>query len=304
MMRHLQRRLAVWGIAPGMLRSDIPFSRDDANRFLPWMVALMCGITALMLCVGITLGHWVHGQQRHASAAFTVQVPPQGERHNQVVKAVMDELEHAEGVSSARLLQNEEVQALVEPWLGGSDAVRALPLPSVIEASADGQPDYAGLTHRLHTLAPDISVDTQEIWADKFSRLSRALQTVAYGLALFIVAALAGMMVFAARAAMKLHADTVTLLHAVGADDSYIARQFQTNALRLALWGAVPGTLAAGAAYALFALYAARLNAPMMPDLSPGLAHILMLVLLPAACCTVSMVAVRLATLAQLRLLP
>lgn len=287
-----------------MLRSEIPFSRDDANRFLPWMVAMMCAITALMLCVGLTFGHWVQDRRGEAGSTFIVQIPPQGEKHEQTVHLVTEILDENTHVQNARLLSADEVRALVEPWLGGDSVVRALPLPSVIQAENDGGLDFAALAKQLKDIAPDISVDTQEIWAEKFARLSTALQAGAFGFALCIALALAGMMAFTSRVAMKLHADTVTLLHSIGAEDRYIARQFQANAMALALRGALPGTIVAGVAYALFGIYAAQLDAPLMPNFLPGLSHLFVLMLLPAACCVVSIIAARHAALAQLRLLP
>jgi cell division transport system permease protein len=287
-----------------MLKTEIPFARDDANRFLPWMIALMCGITALMLCVGITLGEWVKSQPGKMEGRFTVQVPYQGDGQAAMLKKVLAEIKETPGLIDVKALRDEDVRKLVEPWLGENEAIRNLPMPSVIEGRADAATDFNALAHKLQRIAPEISVDTQALWAEKFSRLSTALQASMFALAAIIIGALAGMMVFTARAAMKLHADAVQLLHSVGADDKYIAKQFQANALTLALSGAVPGTLGAALLYALFAFYTNRLDAPIMPNVMLGAPHVLMFLLLPAVCCAVGVLSVRISATAQLKLLP
>lgn len=289
-----------------MLKADIPFSRDDANRFLPWMIALMCAIAALMLCTGLTLRQWVGAQERQFSGSVTLQVPHQGERQAQVLKQATALLEKTPGVRSVSALTEREVRALVEPWLGNSRTLEALSLPSVVDVVIDPRAkiDFSALEKQIQTLATDATLDTREAWVEKFARLSGTLQAGLYALSLCVVAALTGMMVFTARAAMKLHAATVQLLHAVGADDRYIAGQFQANALSLALRGAIPGVLCAGALYMLFGVYVARLDTPFVSSFTLGLPHALVLAMLPLACAAVSMLAVRMATLAQLKLLP
>ncbi len=287
-----------------MLKTEIPFARDDANRFLPWMIALMCGITALMLSVGLTLGEWVRSQPGQMEGHFTVQIPVQTDAKENVLKQVLTEIRRMPGIKKVHALSEEQVRKLVEPWLGDAEAIRALPMPMVIEGAADEDADYGGLLRKLQHIEPGISLDTQALWVEKFERLSKALQAGMFVLAAVIIGALGGMMVFTARAAMKLHADAVQLLHAIGADDKYIAKQFQANALTLALSGAVPGTLMAALIYALFGYYANRLDAPIMPDLVIGSQHAMMFILLPAVCCLVGVLSVRLSALKQLKHLP
>jgi cell division transport system permease protein len=296
-----------------MLKSDIPFSRDDANRFLPWMIALMCAITALMLCFGLTLGQWAARQHGSMSENFIVQVPPQGDRHEQIIKQVTGTLEKTPGVRYVSVLPQKQVQKLVEPWLDIGENMSALPLPTVIEvttqpgaAEAGGASavDFTQLRERLKQATPDASIDRRELWLEKFSQLGRLIQSGVFLLAACIIATLCGMMVFTARAAIKLHQGTVLLLHGIGADDTYIARQFQSNALKLGLRGAVPGTFAAAIGYLALSLYVNHLDVPVLPPFSLSAEHLIMLLLLPVVCCAIIVPAVRFATLTQLKLLP
>lgn len=284
-----------------MLRPDIPFARDDANRFLPWMIALMAVITGLMLCLGATLGQWVAHQRGGAQQNFSVQIPQAADGEKALAL-----VERAEGVKRARLVPPAEVRALVEPWLGSGEALKDIGFPALIDVdmAAPGAVDLPALQAKLADALPGASLDAQELWVEKFARFNHALQAAMAALAACILAALAGMMIFVARASMKLHASTVRLLHAIGADDGYIARQFQANAVNLALRGAVPGVVASAAAYGALGLYIARLDAPMLPPLGFSLTHVLLLAALPVACGVIALLSVRYATLGQLGKLP
>lgn len=293
-----------------MFKADIPFARDDANRFLPWMIALMCGIAALMLCLGLTLGGWAGAERMAADENITVQVPFSGDKQEHKVKQVIAALEKNGIAKGIRVLTNTEVQTLVAPWLGSGIDMKELPAPTVMEVaviSGGARKEstlLAKLSKDLTAIDNAITIDTQEAWAEKFAAFSRTLQGGVYILAICIIISLGGMMIFTSRAAMKLHASTVHLLHSIGADDRYIARQFQNNTMLLALRGAVPGSLCAGLAYALLGAYATRLDAPLLPSLTLTGAHIALLVALPLICAAISFIAVRYSTLAQLRLLP
>ncbi len=291
-----------------MFRPDIPFTRDDANRFLPWMVALMCGLAALMLLIGLSLNRWITEQHGGLGGHLTIQIPDHGSHQQALVKQASEIVQKASGVQSVRVLAEAEVGRLISPWIGSTAILEDLPLPTVVEVALaldpNGGVDYDYLTTQLHALSPDISLDNRAIWVEKFSSFSRVTQAVIYALTLAILASLAGMMVFASRASMKLHAHTVQLLHALGAGDDYISRQFQRNALRLALSGAVPGALGAGILYLLISTYAAQMNAPLLPRFAFSMVHMAMLALLPMVCAVLSMVSVRISTQTQLRKLP
>lgn len=286
-----------------MLRPDIPFARDDANRFLPWMVGLMAAITALMLLLSLDVSEWVAGQRGKVSEVLTVQLPPDTKRN---AREIATQLEALPGVKTVRVLPREEVSELVKPWLGDATEVANLPLPTVIEMAqtSPGAVNTGALQQRVEELAPGGNVDGREMWVEKFSRFSAAVQAVLMVLSLCVLAGLAGMMVFTARASMKLHGTTVSLLHGLGAENGYISRQFQVNALRLALRGAVPGIVLAAGLYVTLALYLSGLDAPVLPSIGIGLNQTLLLLGLPLLCAGLSVVSVRLATMAQLKALP
>ena len=105
---------------------------------LPLLVAAMTFLAALALAGWFGIAglsrHWREG----AASALTVQVPdaqaPAPAARRRGLAAVMALLTGTHGVASAHALTNDELAALLRPWLGaaGAGTQLAIPVPAVI----------------------------------------------------------------------------------------------------------------------------------------------------------------------------
>jgi cell division transport system permease protein len=169
------------------------------------------------------------------------------------------------GVASASVLDDAANLKLLQPWLGSGFDLAGLPIPHLIEVKlADANAvDLPALGRRLTAEVKGASLDDHQAWA---SRLQSLADTTVFGgiaiLALVFVATVL-CVVFATRGAMAANSGVVTVLHLVGAEDGFIAREFQRHFLLLGLRGGMIG--AAGAAV-LFAI----LGFIIIPALSGG----------------------------------
>jgi cell division transport system permease protein len=82
-----------------------------------------------------------------------------------------------------------------------------------------------------------------------------------FAIVLLVLTAAALAVAFATRGAMAGSRDSVEVLHFVGADDDFIAREFQSRFIRLGLKGGAFGGLAAIAAIVLLGFVASRWSA-------------------------------------------
>lgn len=282
--------------------TDIPFSADDAHRFLPWLIGIMVGLAAFLLCVGISVNGWVIDRHGSYSGHFTVNLPA-GDNQLEHTAKVREALKKNPAVGKVTELDDAELKDMLKPWLGNSP-MDDLPLPVVLEATlADPEAyfDYSALQKTLSQLAPGVEVDAHERWVTAFSDFSTAIRFLTAMLAALIIGATGTAIVFTARAALKLHARTVHLLHSIGAEDDYIARQFQQETLKTALPGAVLGCLAAGLLYWLMGLYVSSLKLSMLPPLAMTLAHLALLLVLPLVCAAAAWLVVRRSIFTQLQ---
>lgn len=289
----------------GIVSSDILFARDDANRFLPWILALMVALSAFALCLGVTLGQWISNHQLVYGQDVSLIIPPQPESMRDDVNNLIAYLQKAPGIAKVRVLENQEVLNMVQPWLGNDAAIKDLPLPTMADVTlsstqAAGNAEIKTLGEKLNSMLPGTQLDTHESWVRKFGEFTAALRALAYSVAVFILVALAAMIIFTSQTALKLHRRPVELLHSIGADDSYIARQFQWNSTLIMLQGAIPGTLLGGVLYLALGYYAGSLDTPLMPQMKLSLAHAAIAFGLPIACSLLGLFSSRFAVLREL----
>ncbi len=285
------------------MRSDIPFSADDAHALLPWIIGVMACMATLLLCLGLTAGGWITDRHDSYTTRFTVTIPAGVDDLQVKLGKIEDALKKFPGVTGVAQVSESHLRGMLKPWLGNSDTMDGLPLPTVLDVTADGAApiDYKTLQSKLAGIAAGTEVDAHERWVASFASFSAVTQYTIAVLAAFIVGALALMIAFTSRTALRLHARTVQLLHSIGAEDGYIARQFQREAFLLTLRGTAPGCFMAGLIYWAVGAYLDSLQAAMLPPLSVTGSHVLLLLLMPLACAGVAWLAARLSVLRQLQ---
>lgn len=265
-------------------RLDIPLDGDPSSRFLPWIVALTVFVGALALAGALALGDAVARWDSGLTGTLTVEIPlvsgndssarrraaaaEQGEAAaDRQVEAALKILRATAGVARAEPLGDEKVAALLIPWLGRDNIVEDLPLPRLIDVKlAPGRHiDLASLREKMKSAAPDAVIDDHGTWFRDLIAAARSVEALAIVVFLLVEAASVAVVVFATRTSLAVHRDAIEVLHLIGARDSYVARQFQTHALKLGLKGALAGVALAAAAALLLTHTAGRIEAPLFP---------------------------------------
>ena len=191
-------------------------------------------------------------------------------------------------------------------WLGPTAEVRDLPLPDLIAVTLvrGASPDLESLNADLQALAPGTSVDDHQRWLADVSRLADLLQVLA-----ILIVALVGVsaivaVVFLTRTGLAVHQKVIELLHVIGAHDAYVARQFESHALRLGLRGGLVGCALAVVTLLAFGFWFESTSSEAMPRLSLSIFGWGSLLLLPGATALVAMVTARITVLRSLSRLP
>jgi cell division transport system permease protein len=210
----------------------------------------MAFLAALALAGTVAASALAHHWQEGAGSVLTVQVPqptaPAADRTGARLARVLALLHDTAGIASARALDDDELAALLRPWLGSGPGRIALPLPAVIEVRlADPSLDAGRLAALVNAAAPGTLLESHDVWIRRLAMLARSLQACA-GLALAVVGFVAvAVIAVATRAGLSARRDAIEIVHGLGATDSYIAGRFARRATRLATAGAAIGALAA-----------------------------------------------------------
>lgn len=291
-------------------RTDLPLDRDPSGRFLPWLIALMVYLAALALVCAMAMAKMVERWDSGLSGSITVQIPPPETSvpgaQEAVVANVIEMLLDTQGVRSADVLDPDEIATLLEPWLGAGAAYGELPLPTLISVGVDpaAAPDYSDLALRLARVAPGAVLDDHQSWLGQLLDLARTIELVAALIVFLVGASAVAMVVFATRMGLAIHSRVIELLHLIGALDAYVAREFETHALKLALRGGTFGLLLAIATVALVARLFERLESVLLPELTLTPIEWAALAMLPLAISVVAMLTARFTVLGNLGRMP
>jgi cell division transport system permease protein len=164
------------------------------------------------------------------------------------------------GVANARALEDWENAKLLEPWLGSGLDMADLPIPHLIVVELDDPDavDLIGLTARLNGEVKGASLDDHRSWTDRLKTMANATVIVGVSILGLVFVATVLSVIFATRGAMASNRDIVSVLHYVGAEASFIAREFQRHFLFLGLKGGLLGASGAATLFAILSFFIGR----------------------------------------------
>ncbi|MBF0268594.1 MAG: cell division protein [Alphaproteobacteria bacterium] len=284
-------------------RSDLPTQRDASSRFVPLLVALMVflavlALSGLMILHGLTT-RW----ERDIRGTLTVQVPivasgPEAEaRSHAKVEAILNVLAETPGILQSQPLPRDRIVALLEPWLGSAELIGELPLPRLIDVTSDPfvTIDVKTLAAKLEAVQPGTTVEDHRVWLGRLLRLSRSIEALAMLVLGLVGVTTSATVVFATRTGMAIHHQVIEVLHLIGAQDDYIARQFARRTFYMGLKGGIAGLGLGVGALAGLGYMARSLEGGILPEVWLGLGHWAALALLPLAAAWIATLTARLA---------
>ena len=251
---------------------------------------------ALSLATGRLATRW--GDALAQSSTIRISAPE--DQIEAQVQAVLRVLETTPGVASARALDMEEQNALLEPWFGPDLPLDALPIPRLIEVVEDSDGfDATGLKNRLAGEAPGAILDNHTRWREPLVRAASRLRALGFLAILMIAATTAIIITLAANAALSANAQVIRVLRLVGAQDAYIARAFVRRYTLRTLTGAAAGT--GLGLVAVMLLPGADSGGGFLTGLGFQGAHWLWPLLIPPLAALVAFTATRMTALATLK---
>ncbi|HZP18780.1 MAG TPA: ABC transporter permease [Bauldia sp.] len=237
-----------------------------AGNALTIVVAIMSFLACLTLGAVTLVRDASRDWQSDILREITVQVRPvEGVDLDAETAKAATIVKLVKGVASAEVLDAGASARLLEPWLGTGLDLAELPIPRliVIRLSDPDAVDLRGLAARLKAEVRGADLDDHRSWTARLQTMANATVLVGISILALVFIATVLSVVFATRGAMASNRDVVSVLHFVGAEDGFIAREFQRHFLLLGLRGGLAG---AGAAALLFALLAFVIGPVVTPE--------------------------------------
>jgi len=300
----------------GMTGSDSPdtdnlapsgdlMPRGRGGAALGVVVAGMCYLACLALGGALLTSDASRAWTEDLDRALTIQVVPRADVDVETeAQAVIALLEADPGIARVEALPQSASAALIEPWLGDSDALAGLPIPLLIHADmAPGADlDLDVLRARLKAEAPNATLDTHARWRDELAGAATVIELVGLGILALVAVTTAAIVVFATRSALSANRDTVEVLHLIGARDAFIAGEVQKRFLTTGLRASMGGWAAAALTFLIFGLSAADETGvvTLLPQLQMPWTHYVVLLAVPVAATALTAIAARMTVMRAL----
>lgn len=275
---------------------------------MPWVIAIMVALTVIAAATGLSLRNTAKAARAELSGGVTVQiVEPDAAARDRQALAALARLRTIHGVAAVRQVPQDEVDALIEPWLGVGDSdsdADAIPVPALIDARVNGAvtPDrLAQLRQALHPAAPSARVDAQSSWLRPVFDAIQSLQWLALAMVALLAFTMASAVLLAARSALGANRETIEIVHLLGGTDSQIARIFQRWIGIDAAGGGVLGFALGLVAVEFLGRRFASLGAGLVDSGALGWPDWLLLVVIPLLAAALAMVTARISVMRALR---
>jgi cell division transport system permease protein len=216
------------------------------GRSLTVVITIMCFLASLTAGAVYMMNQSASAWLRDIASEVTVQIEAkQNVDLDKTVAEVTDFMSRQSGIARVRALSVADAAQLLEPWLGQSDAFKALPVPRLIAIELDRRspPDFEVLRAALTSQYPGVTIDDHRRWQQQIRTITRSFALGGLAILLLVGAATTAIIVSATKSAMASNRDIVEVLHFVGATDRFIAREFERHFLRLGVRAGVVGAL-------------------------------------------------------------
>lgn len=201
---------------------------------MPWVIAIMVALTTIAAAAGLAASNVATNASEALSGGVTVQIieADPAARSRQAEAAAL-RLNAMPGVAQATVVGQDQVERLIEPWLGGM-AIDGedIPVPAIVDVRLSGEVTgerLGGLRRSVREVAPSARVDAQSTWLKPVYGAIDSLRLLALGLVGLLAAALAAVVLLAVRNALGTNRETIEIVHLLGGTDQQIARLFQRS---------------------------------------------------------------------------
>jgi cell division transport system permease protein len=260
--------------APQRAATPIVPSQNVAGSALVLVIAIMTFLSCLTLGAVTLVRDTAAAWQTQIAREATIQIKPAEDLDMEAALETARRTAVAvAGVRAATIVDRGATQRLLEPWLGAGFDLDELPVPRLVIVTIDpaNPPDFIALRAALAEAVPRAILDDHRTWVDRLVAMANTTVTIGVSVLALMLAATVLAIVFATRGAMAGNGDIIEVLHFVGAEARFIAREFRRHFLVTGMKGAAAGGLAAAAVFVVFSWWSSRNLATPQADQATAL---------------------------------
>jgi cell division transport system permease protein len=244
------RELLAGLLPPGFQTktAQIVPSASIAGNALTVVIAIMTFLACLTAGAVYMINQSANAWVNDITSEITIELDPVNEADiEKKMTLVSLFLAKQSGVTRVKPLTAEDSAKLLEPWLGRSDALSALPIPRLIAVEIDrsNPPDIATISEALSQNFEGVTLDDHRRWQAEIRTLTRSAALGGLAVLALVAAATTAVIISATRSAMASNREIIEVLHYVGANERFIAHEFERHFLGLGVRAGLVGAIAA-----------------------------------------------------------
>jgi cell division transport system permease protein len=228
-----------------------------AGRSLTLVIAIMCFLASLTAGGVYLVIQSAHTWMSNIANEMTVQVQVKsaGDGDKEVAE-ISQFLKGQIGISKVTPFTRQQSLELVQPWLGDSDVLKNFAIPRLIaiEVDRDTPPDTQTLAKVVKAKFPGALLDDHRLWKRQIQTVTQMLATAGLAIIALMAAATIAIIIAAARSALASNREIVEVLNLVGAEERFIARQFEVHFLKVGIRAGIVGASLAALVFFLIPL--------------------------------------------------
>lgn len=225
----------------------LPIDEGYSKTFLRVIVAVSVFLFAITLAGVLGINTMFENSKKQVVSNFTVQVLPlpDYEDSRKDLLGVVNFLEKYPDVTQVTVLSDNELYALLEPWLGTNVDIELLPIPRLLDVKIQNAKkfDYKALAVQLSEVSAQASINDHNLWLARLLKFINSLKMLALTILVLVSAACVAAIVYAVKTGLNVHRDIIQILHTMGATDEYVAMNYVRQISQMSFMAGVIGTL-------------------------------------------------------------
>jgi cell division transport system permease protein len=213
---------------------DFDFRGDKSNRFVPFIIGFLIYSVTIAVMSGFftynLTSEWRDSLNGRITVEFQSNIDATDstltDRQNDEILKI---IKSTPGVKFVHKLRETDILKILEPWLNGTAIPDDFPFPTIfdVETEKDAKVDLLLMTDKLSKVSQGVRIHDHANWYVPVMKISDGLFGFAVILSILIFATVCATVIFITRKTLGVHLGTVKILQLIGANNSYIASQFE-----------------------------------------------------------------------------
>ena len=263
----------------------LPINEGYSKTFLRVIVAVSVFLFAITLAGVLGINTMFNNAKKQVVSNFTVQVLPMPdyEASRKDLLNVVSFLERYPDVTQVTVLSDNELHALLKPWLGNNVDIELLPIPKLLDVKIMNakQFDYKELAVRMSEVSAQASINDHNLWLSRLLKFINSLKMLAVTVLLMVAGACMAALIYAVKTGFNFHRDIISILHIMGATDEYVAMNYVKQISQMSFAAGIIGTVLAIPAILIVGDMAKGIEAGIFNSVTFSVENWLVILLLP-----------------------